>query len=296
MKGCMRHLLWLGFVATLACGRTEPEPPAGAPEAAAPEATPAAPAAASAAAAALPLPPEGRWEVSFDSEGILALANQAPRRRLLEALARETGLVVVAFVDGGDPDGRVTLQSRGEPIEVVLARALSGVPYSVEPLPTGVRERLAVVVGKRDPAGRPQPRPAAPLAESRERMPRTPAPSDTDALAQLESADPQERVEGVEWADVASAAGFAAVVERLTNDPDASVRAAAAESLGDADVGAIPPLVHALADADARVVLAALESLEMLGDASTVAELAPALEHPDAAVRQRAAEVAEFLE
>jgi hypothetical protein len=281
-------------VAGLACGRAEPEPPAGAP-AAAPESAPAAAAAASAAAAGLALPPEGQWEVSFGSEGIVALANQAPRRRVLEAIARETGLVVVAFVEGGDPDGRVTVQSRGEPIEVVLARALSGVAYSVEPLAGGGRQRLAVVVGKRDAAGRPEARPAAPLAESRERPASAPV-SDADALEQLESEDPRERVEGVEWADVASAAGFAAVVDRLAHDPDPSVRSAAAESLGDADVGAIPPLISALGDADARVVLSALESLEMLGDASTAAELAPALEHPDAAVRQRAAEVAEFLE
>jgi hypothetical protein len=294
VRASARLALGFALAAAVACGRAEPEQPRGGPAAGAPA---AAPGAASEPAAGLPLPGEGEVEVSFGSEGILALANQAPRRRVLEAVARETGLVVVAFVEGGDPDGRVTLQSRGEPIEVVLARALSGVPYSVEPLPSGVRERLAVVVGKRDPAGRPQPRPAAPLADSRERTPRAAPPlADTEALEQLESADPQERVEGVEWADVASAAGFAAVVERLANDPDAAVRAAAAESLGDADVGAVPPLVHALGDADVRVVLAALESLEMLGDASTVAELAPALEHPDAEVRQRAAEVAEFLE
>jgi hypothetical protein len=277
-----------GAVAVLACGRAEPErsegdrapPPGSAPS-------------EIAAAADLPLPPEGEVQVSFGSDGILALANQAPRRRVLEAIARETGLLVLAFVDGGDPEGRVTLRSRGEPIEVAVARALSGVPFSIEPLEGGRRERLAVVVGKRDPAGRPQPRPPPPLAERREQRPPV---AETAALEQLASADPEERVEGVEWADVASAAGFAAVVERLTNDPDPAVRAAAAESLGDADVGAVPPLLGALDDAEPRVVLAALESLEMLGDASTVPELTPFLDHPDAAVRERVAEVIEFLE
>lgn len=283
--------LGLVFVAALACGRAEPERTEGGPAAAAPQTAPAA----AAPAAELPLPPEGEVEVSFGAGGILALANQAPRRRVLEAIARETGLVVVAFVDGGDPDGRVTIQSRGEPIEVVLARALPGVPFSVEPLAGGGGERLAVVVGKRDAAGRPRPRPAPPVGETRERA-QAATESAAEALDQLASAEPEERVEGVEWADVASAAGFAAVAERLANDPDASVRAAAAESLGDADVGAVRPLVDALGDADARVVLAALEALEMLGDASTVAGLTPALEHPDAAVRQRAAEVIEFLE
>jgi hypothetical protein len=284
--------------AALACGSEETGKGASA-SGAEPAVKPPAAAAASAAARApqpeLPLPPEGQLEVDFGVEGIVALANQAPRRRVLEALARETGLLVVAFVDGGDPDGRVTLRSQGEPIEVVLARALSGVPYSVEPLASEGRVRLAVVVGKRDAAGRPQPRPPPPLAE-RERTTREPTEFDKDALEQIESNDAQERIEGVEWADVSSAAGFAAVAERLATDPDATVRAAAAESLGDADVGAIPALIHALGDSDARVVLSALESLELLGDASTVAELGPALEHPDPAVRERAAEVAEFLE
>ena len=283
--------LALTCAAALACGSEEPQP---APEQAPAGGVPAAPAAAP--AQELPLPPEGRVEVSFGSDGIVAAANQAPRRRVLESIARETGLVVVAFVEGGDPEGRVTLQSRGEPIEVVIARALPGVPYSIEPLEGGRRERLAVVVGKRDPAtGRPRPRPAPAPAERRERAAGPPVP-DTEALEQIASRDPEERVEGVEWADVASAAGFAAVVDRLANDPDAAVRAAAAETLGDADVGAVPPLLGALGDRDPRVVLAALESLEMLGDASTIPQITPFLEHPDAAVRERAAEVIEFLE
>jgi hypothetical protein len=213
---------------------------------------------------------------------------------VLEAIARETGLVVVAFVAGGDPDGRVTLQSRSEAIEVVLARALSGVPFSVEPIEGGQQGRVTLVVGRREGAVRPaQARRAASAPRVRAEPPQA---VDEEALAQLASPDAEERVEGVEFTDVATAAGFAAVVERLANDPDPVVRATAAESLGDADVGAVPALVGALGDSDARVVLAALESLELLGDASTVAELGPALQHSDAAVRERAAEVAEFLE
>jgi HEAT repeat protein len=103
-------------------------------------------------------------------------------------------------------------------------------------------------------------------------------------------------VEAVEWTDLTSVAGFEAVVDRLANDPDASVRTAAAESLGDGDVGAVRPLLDALADPDSHVVLAVLESLEQVGDASILPELAPALEHSDPTVRERAAEVGEFLE
>ena len=91
-------------------------------------------------------------------------------------------------------------------------------------------------------------------------------------------------------------AGYEAVVERLANDPDAAVRAAAAESLSSADVGAVRPLVRRSATPTRASSLAALESLEMLADASILPELAPALDHPDPAVRERAQEAAEFIE
>lgn len=289
-------LFLLAMAAAFACGRSKPQPSTGSAGAGAQGTT--APSAA--AAEELPMPPEGRVEVSVGMDGILALANQAPRRRVLEALARETDLVVVAFVEGGEPEGRVTFRSRGEPIEVVLARALVGVPFSVAPLEGGPKERLAVVVGWQDekkhaarvqPESHSAPGPAAP--------PESPEPAQPDekqALEQLASSDPAERAEAVEATDVTSPAGFEAVVERLANDPDPTVREAAAESLADGDVGGVRPLLDALSDSDSRVVLAALESLELLADASVIPQLAPALQHPDAAVRERAAEVAEFLE
>ena len=282
--------LGLAVALVLACGSEEPKPSAGVPAAGAAGAG----SGVQRPAADLSLPPEGEVAVSFGTDGIVALANEAPRRRVLEAIAKETGLVVVAFVAGGDPDGRVTMQSRSEAIEVVLARALSGVPFSVEPL-EGERQRLTLVVGRRE-GGVVRPAQARRAAGQPRVRAEPPPVVDEDALALLASPDAEERAEGVEFVDVATAAGFAAVVERLANDPDAAVRTAAAETLGDGDVGAVPALVAALGDSDTRVVLAALESLELLGDASTVPELAPALQHPDAAVRQRAAEVSEFLE
>ncbi len=292
-------VLALVLLAAHGCGRADPEPPpAGAPRATGEAAPAAAPAAA--APADEELPPAGEVEVRFGEGGIVALANQAPRRSLLEALAHETGLVVVAFVEGGDPDGRVTVASRGEPIEVVLARALVGVPFSVEPLAYGARERLTVVVGRARESSEPAvarvvERRRAERREAADRE-RTPEEFEGQALEQIASHDARERAQGVEWADIESATGFQAVVERLLNDPDASVRAAAAESLGAADVGAVRPLLEALDDADPRVVLSALDSLEQLGDDSIAPELAPALQHRDAGVRERAAEVGEFLE
>jgi hypothetical protein len=287
-------LFLLVLAGTSACGSGEAprEPTAAAPHAIAESAEPEP-----------ELPPRGEVEVRFGANGIEAFANQAPRQRVLEALARETGLVVVAFVEGGDPNGPVTLQSQGEPIEVVLARALAGVPFSLEPREPGARERLTLVVGRAERSRRPAagaapprpPRPAAADAERVERALRARGLEDR-ALEQLESRDARERVEGVEWADLNSLAGFEAVVDLLANDPDPTVRAAAAETLGTGEVGAVRPLLGALEDDDPRVVLAALDSLELLGDATIIPDLAPALEHPDPSVRERAEEVRDFVE
>jgi hypothetical protein len=220
---------------------------------------------------------------------------------VLEEVAGATGLLTVAFGPGGDPDGRVTFESTGEPIEVVVARALPGVPYSLEPLDVEGRARLALVVGRRreelSPARAERRESVRRVLDPRDRAERARqlAEMESEALAKLESSDARERIEGVEWADTASVAGYEAVIERLANDPDGAVRAAAAESLASADVGAVRPLLAALGDADARVVIAALESLEMLGDESIVPDLAQALDHPDPAVRERAREAEDFL-
>ena len=287
-------VLLLSLAAALACGRAEPEKTGAGSAPARSEAAAAVPA----AAGELQLPPPGEVEVQVGADGIVALANQAPRRRVLEALARETHLLVVAFVEGGDPEGRVTVRSQGEPLEVVLARALVGVPFSVGPLDRGVTNRLTVVVGFRDDAERTAsaPRAARPPVDPRELAGRAERTQEESTPEQLKSRDASERQEAVENTDVTSVAGFQAVVDRLANDPDASVRAAAAETLGEGDVGSVPPLLDALADPDSRVVLAALESLELVADASILPELAPALQHPDPEVRERAAELSEFLE
>jgi hypothetical protein len=280
----------------LACGSAEPEAPASAPGAARADAG-----TVGEAPDALALPAPGEVEVRVGPQGTVAVANQAPRRKVLEAIARETGLVVLSFIGGRDPGGRVTLRSEGESIEVLLARALGGVAYSIEPIEPG--DRISLAVGSRAGGGTPgqkqqeaaaTPRPPPARAE-RSREERVPLP-DEEAFEQLTSRDPAERLEGVEWMDVTSSAGYEAVVERLENDPDPEVRAAAADSLGDADVGAVGPLVKALEDTDRRVVMAALDSLELLGDTSTLPKLAPALRHSDREVRERADEVADFLE
>jgi HEAT repeat protein len=64
----------------------------------------------------------------------------------------------------------------------------------------------------------------------------------------------------------------------------------------ESDVGAVQPLLQALGDPEPQVVLAALEALEFVGDASTIPKIAPLLKHPSTEVRERTVEAIKFLE
>jgi HEAT repeat protein len=100
----------------------------------------------------------------------------------------------------------------------------------------------------------------------------------------------------VQWLDVNTSDEFQVATEHLANDESPEVRAAAAEALMQSDVGAVQPLLLALDDPDPQVVLAALDALEFVGDASIVPQIAPLLKHKDTAVRERTVEAIEFLQ
>lgn len=119
---------------------------------------------------------------------------------------------------------------------------------------------------------------------------------DQDALARLADPAPEVRLEAVEDVDLAGE-GEARLIEVLHRDEDGAVRAAVAEQLVFAESErAIHALVDALRDPDPRVILNAVESLEMAADEAVIPDLEAIRDHPDAAVRQAVAEAIEFLE
>ncbi|MCH7687423.1 MAG: HEAT repeat domain-containing protein [Planctomycetes bacterium] len=90
-----------------------------------------------------------------------------------------------------------------------------------------------------------------------------------------------------------------ALSELAANDPDAGVRKAAVSALSDAseeDTAVLGVLVGALGDPDPQVVIAALDSIEWVGDASVIPDITPLLEHPNAEVREAAETSIYFLE
>jgi hypothetical protein len=252
--------------------------------------------------------PVGSFQVFVDADAhVTALANQVNRGAVLAAIAEQAGFTIELRGDGrlGAP---VDLNTDREPLELVLARLLQGVPHSVAYDDEGAAPRLSLLAigsgdgvaisaaGNEPRSGRKRlSRRVLTREEEREHVERVERMR-AESLARLDSSDPEVRSDGVQWVDVTTTEGFAAAKERLAIDESPEVRVAAAEALIEGDVGAVQPLLQALEDPDQRVVLAALDALEFVGDETTVPHLEPLLKHRDVEIRERTVEAIEFLE
>jgi hypothetical protein len=259
------------------------------------------------AAASLPATGEVRaWREG--AAGVSVLADQAPRGAILAALAEAADF---ALVLGGEAelDRPLTLRAEREPLEVVLARVLAGVSHALdyESEAGGQKRLVRVSVGAGFATAAVASAPTSARRELRDVRPQlTPEEQEernerarrlwATSLANLTSSDEEVRADAAAWLNVDSPEGFQAATDRLANDESPMVRAAAAEVLLDSDAGAVQPLLQALEDPDPRVVMAALEALEFVGDTSTVPHLSPLLKHKDVAVRERTVEAIEFLQ
>ena len=83
----------------------------------------------------------------------------------------------------------------------------------------------------------------------------------------------------------------------MRNDPSPEVRIAATWSLERSDdPAAIEALLGCLDDINTEVVIECMDSLEYVGDDTTVMYLEPFLQHADPKVRARAADAIRFLD
>jgi len=120
---------------------------------------------------------------------------------------------------------------------------------------------------------------------------------DARARVELEEPSAEIRAAALEHVDI-EGPGRDRVFALARQDPDPSVRAAALGRVSEEESAEAIEALHAgLADADPGVVMAAIVALEAAGDASSVPYLERvAREHPDARVRERARQAADFLE
>ena len=301
MKPARAFLVAALVCAALACGGDD-----GDGGSTAKSGTAEAPVSAAAASAGASLPATGEvraWREG--AAGVSVLSDQAPRGAILAALAEAAEF---ALILGGEAelDRPLTLRAEREPLEVVLARVLAGVPHALDyEAEAGGAKRLARVsvgagfatapVASAPAKSKLRERPELTPEERRERAERA-EKLWTTSLENITSPDADVRADAATWLNVDTPQGFQAATDRLANDEAPVVRAAAAETLGASDAGAVQPLIQALGDPDPRVVMAALDALEFVGDASTIPHISPLLKHKDVAVRERTVEAIEFLQ
>lgn len=286
------------LLALLACGGPEPAETAKARESAPP------------AAASTPGVRVSRGE----GGRVRVLARAAPRREVLDELARTAGFAVSAE-PGSLPAGDLDLDLEAASVEEALALVLADVPrhlhYEPARLGSGEAALRRVTVGRL-----PDPEPTAsaeaePPAEERTppsgRRPGDALPSEHERLAEIEAAraarDPEARARAASL--MRPEEELDALLAMLAQDPDAQVRASAASALGDAEGGetafrAGEALLAALGDPDPAVAAAAIAALEdvhdLIPDPRYRARIAPLARHPDARVRAAAASFLEWTE
>jgi hypothetical protein len=253
------------------------------------------------------MPPAGRFRLRIEDERLTLLANAAPRRPLLEQLARELRFELVAPDVGNEPiTVRVEGGVQGEALPLLLRDLLRDLlpdrAYRVEYRydPVAARHELARL--EIATAGALALSPGAEEAGPESAAAAAPAPRarpgaelSADALRQrLEDADFEERIEAL-TAVAPEGKALPLIIDRLANDPEPRVRAAAAAQLEFADtLASVDALVGALDDPDRQVVLAAIDALQLTEDTTVIQELKPFLEHEDEEIRE-AADAAIFM-
>ena len=261
------------------------------------------------------LPARGRFAIRVSDAGVSVAANEAPLAPLLEALGAKLEFKV--NIAASFNPRKATLSVSDEAVELVLARLLKDAPYTLRFDLNEIDERTtlaALNVGpqktrtklERRTARRetnrerrtnisPADREAARLERqqaAQERFERQP-----EYLADLESHYPEQRARGLEGLDIEEQENFDRAADMLLNDPDASVREAAAEALSLSDSSAtIETLMGALDDPDPDVVITTLGELAFLGDAALVPRVHDVtVNHPDPIVREYARDIEYFL-
>ncbi len=178
--------------------------------------------------------------------------------------------------------------------------AQSGKPASSD---VGISDRGAGRVSDAVPSGEipPAAKDASAGGAQAERQADAGNAADEELLVELSNPDPAVRVDAI-WAlmideeDDTAVDHRARVIALLAADPDASVRAAAAERLGEIQSeDSTAALVAALSDPDPDVIVASIDSLEGVEDPRLLPALQTLLGVPNDEIREAAAIAIEVL-
>jgi HEAT repeat protein len=236
--------------------------------------------------------------VTVRSDGALQLA-------VLEQLAAQAGFEIVAGKTKTQP---LTLEIDRVSLVVAIASILDGFSYTVGyefDKASGNRVLARVEIDKALDSGAHKIRNRVSEAairsaeeargDRREPTSEAYAAEQAELLSELDSPDPEARIDAVDWIDLDGEA-LERLISLLESDPDAEVRAAIVDRLGEEESpAAMEALINALRDPDSEVVLRAIEILEFEAEAWLIPELERLLAHPDPEVREAAQDAIDFL-
>jgi hypothetical protein len=259
-----------------------------------------------------PFRPAGDAHVEYFDGRVTVRCDGSLQLAVLEQLAAQVGFEIVAGKTAAQP---ITLNIERAALVDAIALILDGFSYTLGydlDEATGTRTLALIKIGETLEHG------SANLAETasanarriQDRVSSTaertrgdqmdPASEgysneQAEMLLELDSSDPDARAEAVSWIELDPEV-LERLISQLESDPDAEVRAAIVERLGEEESPtAMAGLVVALRDPDPEVVLEAMDILEFEAEALLIAELDWLSAHPEPDVRDAAQDAKDFL-
>ena len=247
---------------------------------------------------ARPLPPVGKSTIELSSGMVSIRANQVYELELLNELATRANFQLLS----GDVDWKtVSVDIQAQPLHTALGELLQDYPYQIVYAPdkdTQQEVLSEVFVGGLS---------ATEIADSKDTAAANKAllkeinelTEDGQQLAyirELQNPKAQIRAAAAEEIEPVGDALYL-LTDMLLKDPSPEVRIATTEALENSDDPlAVAALVKCLQDENPAVIVRCIQTLDLLGDETTVQYLEPLLTHYDASVNTAASEAIESLQ
>jgi hypothetical protein len=240
--------------------------------------------------------PDHSSDIYLAGDLLTVRAKDVPLQKILKEIADLTGIKVVY---NGPADALVSAHFSDVSLYSGLKRLLRGFSYvlvSAKNSDSSVEPRIAQITVFSQNRGNSQ-HSQDPQRRSRVNPGGLPDPSLESLVTRLKNSNPEIRQQTVDQlGDLMDDRAIAPLSEVLAKDPDASIRASAAEALGDiGEEAARGVLEEALRDPHVLVRRSAVEALGEMGGSDSIYALQEALNDQDKAVRNLAAEALEEL-
>ena len=247
---------------------------------------------------AMPMPATGEQIIELFSGMVSIRANQVVELDLLNELAARANFQLLS----GDVDWKtVTVDMPAQPLHTALGQLLQNYSYQIVYTPDADTQQQVlseVFIGGLSAAATSDSKDTEAANKSTPGNIEEP-PEDGEQqtyIQQLQSPQAEVRAAAVEEVEPVGDA-LNLLTDMLVKDPSPEVRIATSEALEDSDDPlAVAALVKCLQDEDPVVIVQCIESLDLLGDETTVQHLEPLLTHYDPGVNAAAAEAIEALQ